>query len=118
MTMIYEKVDPDAAWSESRRRDAIRKREALCVAINRLKYQAMAKVDGALSLAGVMIHRHKYRQAHLEVIRAITGLLEAGEQLEQLADGFDKFRDDYTYEPPLVLLGQGEYARYVWGGDQ
>jgi hypothetical protein len=52
------------------------------------------------------------------VIQAITALHEAGDQLEQLADQFDNFRDEYTYEPPLVKLGQGEYARYVWGGDQ
>lgn len=118
MSAIYERVEVDAEWTNAKRVDAIRQRETLCNTINLLKYKALAKIDGCLSLAGVYIHRHQYRKAHLEVIAAITALIEAGDQVEKLADDFDEFRDDYTYEPPLVKLGQGDYARYVWGGDQ
>jgi hypothetical protein len=118
MSISLQKVDTDASWTDTRRAAAVRQRESLCTAINLLKYRGMAKIDGCLSLAGLLIHRHQYRKAHLEVIQAITALQEAGEHLERLADQFDEFRDEYTYEPPLVKLGQGQYARYVWGGDQ
>jgi hypothetical protein len=115
--MKYVKESP-VDWTEDKRKSAIQQRNFICTQINRLKYQMFASIEGSLSVAGCRVNRHQYKQAHLEVIKAITKLIEAGEQLEQLADSFDQFKDDFTYEPPLVLLGQGEYARPVWEGDQ
>jgi len=116
MSVQYVKVETDSDWTEERRRNAIRKRGSLCSQVNLLKYKAFAKIEGALSVAAVHLHRHQYKRAHLETVKAQACLIEAGDQLEQLLDAFDEFRDDYSYEPPLVALGQGDYARYVWGG--
>jgi len=111
--MRYVK-QPTEDWTEEKRKAAIRSRESICVQINLLKYKLFAAIEGCLSVAGVHVNRHQYKQAHEEVIVAIAKLIEAGEHLEQLADTFDRFKDDFTYEPPLVLLGQGEYARPIW----
>ena len=115
--MRYVK-QPTPDWTEEKRKAAIRQREFICVRINLLKYKLFAAIEGCLSVAGVHVNRHQYEQAHREVIVAIAKMIEAGEELERLADTFDQFKKDFTYEPPLVLLGQGEYARPVWGGDQ
>lgn len=113
----YRRVTPPEGWTREKTNAARERREKLYTSILALEQRGAAALVGSFGLAKVLLWRHKYAEAHRELVRALALLQELGEKLENDLDSIEDFRRDFSDDPPLVITGQGEYATYVCGGD-
>ncbi len=107
-----------AGWDDERRRKALEARGNLITRTWSARTTLTTRVQGLISCAESALYRHRNLQAVEHLREAEKQAAELAKEVADAVDMLENFGGEYTWEPPLVKLGQGEYARYVWGGDK